>query len=93
MALGEFMAGSAVTACIHCAAAHSDFLPGALARAGLLLCPLQHHVLSMKASALLTVKSDCSLMCEAALQNSETSISDWRETTEENWLLETPAYS
>lgn len=74
-------------------AAHTGFHPGALTRAGLLLCPVKHHLLRVNASAPLTVKSDCSLMCEAALQNSGTVISDWTETTEENWLLEISAYA
>lgn len=86
MAVGEFMAGSAEQPVFTLLAAHTGFLPRALARAGLLLRPVKHHLLRMKAAAPLTVKSDCSLMCEAA-------ISDWTETTEENCLLETSAHS
>ena len=53
---------------------------------------MKHHPLGMNAFAPLRVKSDFSLMCEAALQNSETVISDLTEATEENWLLEISAY-
>lgn len=53
---------------------------------------MKQDLLVMNAFAPLTVKSDFSLMCEAALQNSETVISDLTETTEENWLPEISAY-
>lgn len=58
---------------------------------------MKHHLLGINAFAPLTAKSDFfffffPLMCEAALQNSETVISDLTKTTEENWLLEISAY-
>lgn len=99
MALNEFIAGSAIIASIHCCGNPHCFsseghIP--LNRSGLLLHP--YEASSTRNKCICPTNSEVwfffffPLMCEAALQNSETVISDLTKTTEENWLLEISAY-
>lgn len=74
--------------CIHCAAALTAFLPRPLSRAGLIALSSEASSTQNESTSPLTVSSECSLRGQAALQNSRTVISDWTDTTEQNWLLE-----